>query len=88
MIDNGSTLHLQDSITQWRIQDFPEVGAPTPRGDANIRFCQKFPKTAWNWKNLDPRGARVPRAPYLDPPLSLLVWVFRLSLMNTVIVWI
>ena len=41
---------------QWRIQDFPEEGAPTPRGGANIRFCQIFPKTALNWKNLDPRG--------------------------------
>ena len=36
----------------------------------NIRFCQIFPKTAWNWKNLDPEGARVPRAHLLDPPLN------------------
>ena len=48
---------------QWRIQDFPEEGAPTPQGGANIRFCQIFPKTAWNWKNLDPGRARVPRTP-------------------------
>ena len=41
---------------QWRIQDFPKEGAPTLQGGANIRFCQNFPKTAWNWKNLDPRG--------------------------------
>ena len=42
---------------QWRIQDFPEEGAPTPRGGgANIRFCQIFLKTAWNWKNLGPQG--------------------------------
>ena len=25
-------------------------------GGANIRFCQNFPITVWNWKNLDPRG--------------------------------
>ena len=31
---------------QWRIQDFPEEGAPTLQGGANIRFCQIFPKTA------------------------------------------
>ena len=31
---------------QWRIQDFPEEGAPTPQGGANVRFCQIFPKTA------------------------------------------
>ena len=42
---------------QWRIQDFPKEGAPTPQGGANIWFCQNFPKTAWNWKNLD-RGGR------------------------------
>ena len=31
-------------------------GANSPWGGANIRFCQIFPKAAWNWKNLDPRG--------------------------------
>ena len=41
---------------QWRIQDFPEEGAPTPQGGANIWFRHIFPKTAWNWKNLGPRG--------------------------------
>ena len=37
---------------------FPRGGAPTSRGGggANIRICQIFPKTAWNWKNLDPPG--------------------------------
>ena len=29
---------------QWRIQDSPEEGAPTPKGGVNIRFCQKFLK--------------------------------------------
>ena len=41
-------------------------GANSPgEGGSNIRFCQIFPKTAWNWKNLDPPGggARVPRTP-------------------------
>ena len=49
----------------WRIQDFPEKGAPTAggRGGANIRICQIFPKTAWNWKNLDPGRGGVPCAP-------------------------
>ena len=32
-------------------------GANSPGGGANIRFCQIFPKTAWNWKNLDRGGA-------------------------------
>ena len=60
---------------QWRIQDFPEEGAPTPRGGTNIRFCQIFPKTAWNWKNLDPGGgggAR-PKFYYVDLPLISVV---------------
>ena len=54
---------------QWRIQDFPEEGAPTSRGGANIQFCQNFPKTAWNWKNLDPRGRAHLKFYYVDPPL-------------------
>ena len=41
----------------------PRRGRQLPRGGANIRFCQIFPKTAWNWKNLAPREAHVPRAP-------------------------
>ena len=41
----------------------PRRGRQLPRGDANIRFCHIFPKTAWNWKNLGPGGVRVPRAP-------------------------
>ena len=27
-------------------------------GEGNIRFCQISLKTVWNWKNLDPEGAR------------------------------
>ena len=48
-----------------------EGGANSP-GGANIRFCQIFTKTAWNWKNLDRRvGGRghASLAPPLDPPL-------------------
>ena len=60
---------------QWRIQDFPEAGRQLSRG-ANIRFCQNFPKTAWNWKNLDPREASL--APPLDPPLPLTLFTGHL----------
>ena len=54
---------ITHSGCQWRIQDFPRGGAPTLGGGgvADIWFCQIFPKTAWNWKNLDPGG----------PPLAL-----------------
>ena len=42
----------------------PRRGRQLPRGGANIRFRQIFPKTAWNWKNFNPRkGGGVPRAP-------------------------
>ena len=50
---------------QWRIQDFPDGGAPTSKVGAPTYYLAKFlPKTAWKWKNLDREGgARVPGAP-------------------------
>ena len=30
-------------------------------------ICNFFPKTAWKWKNLDPRGSCIPGAPLLGP---------------------
>ena len=46
---------------QWWIQNFTEEGRQPFKWvggvGANIRLCQFFPKTAWNWKNLDPWGA-------------------------------
>ena len=53
---------------QWRIQTFPEEGALTPKGGANLLFGQFFPKIAWKWRNLGPEGGR---ASPLDPPLKL-----------------
>ena len=44
---------------QWRIQDFPEEGAPTLK---EVIIWPISPKTAWNWKNLDSQGG-VPGAP-------------------------
>ena len=41
---------------QWQIQDFPEVGAPTPQGGANTRFCQNFPKNCMKLKEFGPGG--------------------------------
>ena len=48
----------------------PGGGVNSP-GGANIWFCQIFSKTAWNWKNLGPRGGGASLAPPLDPPLVL-----------------
>ena len=53
---------------QWRIQDFPEVGMPTPKVDVKSYYLANFfPKTAWSENNLDPEGG-VPGSP-LDPPM-------------------
>ena len=44
-------------VHQWLIQDFPEVGAPTQKVDVKSYYLANFsPKTAWNWKNVDPEG--------------------------------
>ena len=48
--------------TQWQIQDFPEEGAPTPEGSANILFDQFFSKHCMKIKKFWPRG-RVPSVP-------------------------
>ena len=50
---------------QWRIQDFPDGGAPTSKVGALTYYLATFLlKTAWKWKNLDREGgARVPGAP-------------------------
>ena len=66
------TLICAACYLQWRIQDFPDVGAPT------YYLAKNFPKIAWIRKKLDPEGARVPGAP-LDPPMTcveryLIVW--------------
>ena len=45
-------------------------GANPLGGGANLRFCQQFPKTAWNCENFGPWGG----APPLDPPLILAVF--------------
>ena len=60
----GSYLHRRGLIESTTVGDprFPRSGGvnppggANPSGGANIWFCQMFPKTVWNWKNLDPRG--------------------------------
>ena len=46
IISNLRYTTLAGTPFQWRIQDFPKVGAPTAQGGANIQFCQMFPKIA------------------------------------------
>ena len=64
-----------DTRSSGRSRISPRRGRQLPRGGANIRFWQIFPKNAWNWKNLGPGGG-CPSCPPLDPPLRSVV--FRL----------
>ena len=48
---------------QWRIQEFPNKGPPTPKCGAKIYYLARFlPKTVWKWKKMDQEGAHVPGA--------------------------
>ena len=54
---------------QWRIQDFPEEGAPTPQGAPTYNYAkisQKLHDIEIIWT---PRGWRTSLAPLLDLPL-------------------
>ena len=70
---NFNGIMCRDGIgTQWQIQDFPEVEAPTLQGVPTCDFA-KFPqKTARNRKNLDANNASLTPAP-LDPPMGPLL---------------
>ena len=41
---------------QWRIQDFPEEGAPTPQGGRQHTISPKFPKNCMKLKEFGPPG--------------------------------
>ena len=63
---NGSS---EDSLcSQWRIQDFPEEGAPTPRGCQHT-ILPNFPKNCMKLKEFGPPGRGARPSPPLDPPL-------------------
>ena len=51
-------------INQWRIPDFPEEGAPTPKSAIILPFfCQKLHGNERIWTRGGGRVARVPDAP-------------------------
>ena len=53
-------------LSQWRIQNFPEEGAPTIRvWTPTYYFVQLSPKTAWKWKNLDREEGHPWRPPWI-----------------------
>ena len=54
--------------SQWRIQDFPEVRAPTLRGRGATYDFAKIPQKLHEIERIWTLPGGVPRAP-LDPPL-------------------
>ena len=58
---------VQYIVNQWRIQDFPQGGVPTPKSVIIFQFFSR--KLHENERIGPPGGAHVPRAP-LDPPMS------------------
>ena len=54
---------MQSNFTwdaRWSVADpgFHRVGGANSKGGCEkLLFSQFFQKTAWNWKNLDPKGA-------------------------------
>ena len=58
---------------QWRIQDFPEEGALTPKGEHQPIIWPIFPKNCMKMKKFWTRGGREGCAPPLDPPLMQMV---------------
>ena len=63
--------NVLDSL-QRRIQDFPEVGAPTPQGRRQHTILPNFPKNCMKLKEFGPPWGVYPYCPPLDPPL---VWI-------------
>ena len=57
-------------FSQWRIQDFPEEGAPTLQGGRQYTILPNFPKNCMKLKEFGPRGGGArPKFYYVDPPL-------------------
>ena len=53
---------------QWRIQDFPQGGAPTPKSAIIFQF---FAKNCMKMKEFGPPGGGArPWRPPLDPPMQ------------------
>ena len=52
---------------QWRIQDFPEEGAPTPQGGRQHTILPNFPKNCMKLKEFGPPGGGGGERP-LRPP--------------------
>ena len=59
---------------QWRIQDFPQGGAPTPKSAIIFQF---FAENCMKMKEFGPPGGGArPWRPPLDPPMR---WIYFFS---------
>ena len=59
------------NMCQWRIQDFPKEGAPTPRGGRQPMIFSIFAENCMKMKKFWPPGGRASPAPPLDLPLCV-----------------
>ena len=60
------SVHLVEFIKQWRIQDFPQGGAPTPKIAIIFHI---FAENCMKMKEFGPPGGAHPWRPPLDPPM-------------------
>ena len=68
---------------QWRIQDFPQGGAPTPKSAIIFQF---FAENCMKMKEFGPPGGGArPWRPPLDPPMMMYPWRRVLSPIEGVI---
>ena len=70
---NGAAIEItmQEMVVQWRIQDFLEEGAPTPKGGRQHTILPYFPENCMKLKEFrPPRGGARPSRPPLDPPMG------------------
>ena len=72
-VQNTNPMKYKSEIRyQWRIQDFPEEGAPTPRGGGAptydfAKISQKLHEIERIWTT----GGGRPKFYYVDPPLDI-----------------
>ena len=67
---NAESFSGGSRISQRRVRQLQRWGA-------NLLFLPIFPKTAWNWRNLDWEGGgggMCPWHPTLDPPMETFWW--------------
>ena len=64
---------------QWRIQDFPEEGAPTPAGAPTYDFA-KFSQKLHESERIWAPGGHASLALLLDPPLECTVFIIDIDI--------